>query len=301
VAERQVLSQMLGNVGVAMEIARGEYDGDEGSVEVNEEFFGNDTYKTIYLAMCDLAERANSPLDSFTVCSRALKVAKERKIKSNVNIQLIEELRKTKSEGTLYGSLVALQERKYLRELMLASAWAMQNAKPDANVRDLISEYIEKIMRVLPLAQSDRALEGNMAVQHHMEVMRKRIEARKAGKLIELDYPWESWRKMILPQIPGKYMSLIIPHGQGKSTYCGNIAEWRAVNKIPTITILMEDTKEAFWDRSVARWSNIPLGDIRGGKFDAEQELKYEYAMKKIGVFAVKKRTQVIGFARRMM
>lgn len=285
-AERQVLSMMLMDSSVALEIARGEVERDEGNMEISEDFFFNPTYKFIYLSICDLVEKANAPLDSFTICARAMKLAGQRKEKTNVNRQLIEDLRKLKPEGTLYGSLSMLQNKKYMREFVIAAAWAMQNAKPDVDARELIPEYLEKIMKLMPLAQSERALEGNAAVKYHMEVMRKRIEARKNGTFIELDYPWASWRNLILPQVPGKYMSLVIPYGQGKSTYCANIAEYRAMNKIPTITILMEDTKASFWDRTAVRWSGISMDKIRGGKLSDEEVYRYEQAMKKVGEFA---------------
>jgi len=285
-AERQVLSMMLMDSGVALEIARGEVETDEGTIEINEDFFFNNTYKFIYLSVCDLVEKASAPMDSFTICARAMRLAAQNKVKTNVNRQLIEDLRKLKPEGTLYGSLSLLQNKKYMREFVLAATWAMQNAKPDVDVRELVPEYLEKIMKLIPLAQNERCLEGNKAVQYHLQVMEERIAARRAGKLIELDYPWQSWRNVILPQVPGKYMSLVIPQGQGKSTYCGNIAEYRAVNKIHTITMLLEDTKKSFWDRTSVRWSGFSMDKIRGGKLTDEEFYKYKAAMEKVDKFA---------------
>lgn len=87
-----------------------------------------------------------------------------------------------------------------------------------------------------------------------------------------LEWPWQSWRKLIDPLEDGMLGVITAPDGQGKTIYAESIAEHWAEHKNRVVFVHYELNRKLMMLRRTARHTSILARAIKEGKLNAAQK-----------------------------
>jgi replicative DNA helicase len=86
-----------------------------------------------------------------------------------------------------------------------------------------------------------------------------------------IDWPWESWNRLIDPLEPGMLISITAPDGQGKTILVECLAEHWARRKHRVAFVHYELNRSLMMDRRTARHTSILVRTLKSGTMTAEQ------------------------------
>ena len=100
----------------------------------------------------------------------------------------------------------------------------------------------------------------------------ERIAATPAAERKILEWPWQSWRKLIDPLEDGMLGVVTAPDGHGKTIYAESIAEHWAEHKNRVVFVHYELNRKLMMLRRTARHTNILARSIKEGNLNAAQK-----------------------------
>ena len=92
-----------------------------------------------------------------------------------------------------------------------------------------------------------------------------------------LDWPWQSWNRLIDPLEPGMMVAITAPDGQGKTIYVESLAEHWARRKHKVVFVHYELNRSLMLDRRTARHTSLTVRQLKGA-LTAEQRATVQEA-----------------------
>lgn len=284
--EAMLLASMLSSREIMKEVASGTLDTDSGPKQIGDSFFKDNRNFLAYKAMQQLVELGDL-FDDMAIVARARRLSREfyiDKPEDQVTVPWLASLRKTVVDRSL-GEIASVLERgdaaRKLVEISIAGAHMPADVDPIA-LRD---EMFSKLISIAPNRDSNRVIMGGQSIEAYRRRLWERREKFKAGYYNPMNWPWDSWNAMFDSPPIGKFTSVIMPSGTGKSTFAHSMAAYWATRGYGVAVAMLEDSEGDFWDRQVSRLARVTFRTLRSGAWSDEEENRIKSAEKTIDTF----------------
>lgn len=269
--ERAVLAEMRQNKSLAIEIAsNGFIETDSGPYSLHENHFGNSLYRLVFLSFVQCASDSAIPWSNQGIRMKCNEISRSREWNLDVSSQLLNSLAGEKVESRLDVMLKSLDLSFMRRHLAAYGRSAIQYASLETNPYEAWARLLSE-SSLVPKGDSDKVLHYGDEPSGFLQGVIDKRRKYMAGEYNPLNFPWASWNAILDPLEEGKYFSLVIPTGQGKSTVAANLSEYWSKRNFHVGYVLTEDQRIDFLRRQMSRWSKVPLEKIKSGNLTDEE------------------------------
>ena len=283
-AEVQTLATLLMSRDVAREaIERGIELGDGSVLPLTPSFFFNPERRLLFEAIAECADNGNIDFSPVELLSRSMRIARANKNDfqgvAQVSMETLRALRDLRPDGGQFTqSVETLRRYDESRAAIEFAISFLNDIGPEKDPRELFAQGQDALQKRMPVAQSDRFSYGYERMEKYNKVLEKRAELYAQGKIVDVGYPWPSWRNLFINHRPGKLFTLLVPQNNGKTTIMQSWAEYLAFNGMHIVYVHLEDTDNDLTDRQLCRWARVPFGIITSGNYPPEVKAKMDEA-----------------------
>lgn len=250
---------------------------------LDESNFYDKENKVKFLSSQRQAGRARDLNDNIALAAEARRIVTERRIKDvNLHPGDFGKMRKAKPTSDIEEAVRNLKQADLGRQIVEAATWALDEVQSGTMELDaLIEGWKDKISGIVPPKPDRRIHYGHDMVDSIVANIKTRKAARAAGKILYIDFPWDSWNRQIGMHVPGKILLFAMPDGHGKSTFGVQMAEHLAGDRdLETFIIALEDNIDSIQARLVAKHCRIPFARFIAGDISDEEEVAIERIMR---------------------
>lgn len=246
----------------------------EGIVEcetngLTPDYFVSKPNRYIYSTIAYIYSQGTERIDSVLLYNNMNETVKEV-IDEIGGMTYLDALCETKLNIDGIGIYIEQLRNAYVRrEMFKASHEIIDMSVKETPTSELLQVSQDKIINIVLNNES------KISVKKVGEGLRDRLRERLKNpvKVFGYEMGWEAYDKITQGDVPGEVDICIAPSKTGKSIYLLNKAKKRCIfDKIPTLYLDVELSKEEQEERLLASISGVPFEELRNGQFSQDTD-----------------------------
>lgn len=222
--------------------------------------------------------RGYEPLDAVTLYATCKDIQTERRITVGVTESMVAGM----LEGDTNRSLayaVTVKRYAWLRKAREFAEWFGHEVMDIGDPDELFAGAQERIQHLQPAQRAATFVYGWETIKLHDAMVQERMRQSANGEALIFDWPWSSWNMFVRPLRGGLMGVVAAPDGMGKSTVLEMVAEHWAGKRANVVFAHLENDFDYTMNRRLARWSQVPIGNIEDGTLTEEhrREIRESY------------------------